>query len=143
MIVYAESSAVLSWLLDENLGPAARQVLEEAEGIVTSDLTLVEVDRAFHRARRLGALDEAKLERSVELLHLAARHWTLLRLNEAVVSRARANFPDDAIRTLDALHLATVLVARSKVPQLGLLSLDERVRRCGRALGLPILPDSL
>ncbi len=56
MIVYAESSAVFSWLLGEPAGPVVRRTLEAAEFVVASDLTLVECDRAFHRARSLGEL---------------------------------------------------------------------------------------
>ncbi|MEP7010138.1 MAG: hypothetical protein ABJC13_07430 [Acidobacteriota bacterium] len=44
MIVYAESSAVLSWLFGEPRGSEVRSILESAEFVVTSDLTLIEVD---------------------------------------------------------------------------------------------------
>jgi hypothetical protein len=46
----------------------------------------------------------------------------------------------DAIRTLDARHLSSALVASAWVTDLALLSLDERFRTTGRALGLPIEP---
>jgi hypothetical protein len=36
--------------------------------------------------------------------------------------------------------LATALVARSAVPGIALLSLDDRVRRGGRQLGFELLP---
>ena len=55
MIVYAESSAVLSWLLGEPPGPAVRRTLEAAEFVVASDLILVECDRAFHREPEIVA----------------------------------------------------------------------------------------
>jgi prevent-host-death family protein len=56
------------------------------------------------------------------------------------VERARRPFPVEPVRTLDALHLASALVASARVTDLALLSLDERVRTAGRALGLPIVP---
>jgi hypothetical protein len=40
MIVYAESSAVLSWLFGEPPGGEVRGTLEAAEFVVTSDLTV-------------------------------------------------------------------------------------------------------
>ena len=60
MIVYAESSAVLAWLLGEEAATRVRHVLEEADIVVTSDLTLVECDRVMIRAVTLGELTEAK-----------------------------------------------------------------------------------
>jgi uncharacterized protein with PIN domain len=47
--LYAESSAVLAWLLDEQTAPAVRHLLCEAEVIVASDLTLIECDRVLLR----------------------------------------------------------------------------------------------
>ena len=43
MNLYVESSAVLAWLLDEATAPAVRRLLGEAEVIVASDLTLIDV----------------------------------------------------------------------------------------------------
>jgi hypothetical protein len=57
------------------------------------------------------------------------------------VDRARRPFPGDPVRTLDAIHLASVLVARSAVAGLELLSLDERIRSVGKKLGLTLLPE--
>jgi hypothetical protein len=44
------------------------------------------------------------------------------------------------MRTLDAIHLASVLAARAAVVGLRLLSLDDRVRRAGKKLGLDLVP---
>jgi hypothetical protein len=40
--------------------------------------------------------------------------------------------------TLDAMHLASALAARSVLPDLVLLSLDERMRAAGRGLGFTL-----
>jgi hypothetical protein len=63
-----------------------------------------------------------------------------MRIEREVVDRARSPFPGEPIRTLDALHLASALVARAAVADLAVLSLDEKVRAVGRALGLPVTP---
>ena len=60
MNLYAESSAVLAWLLDEQTAPAVRRLLGEAEVIVASDLTLIECDRVLLRAVALKELTEAE-----------------------------------------------------------------------------------
>ncbi|TMI74504.1 MAG: hypothetical protein E6H05_08125 [Bacillati bacterium ANGP1] len=63
-----------------------------------------------------------------------------MRIEREVVARARSPFPGEPIRTLDALHLASAVVARAAVADLAFLSLDEKVRASGRALGLRVMP---
>ena len=140
MIVYAESSAVLSWALGESRGEAVLRYLESAEFVVTSELTLVECDRMFHRARILEELAPERIEAHRNVLLRAMAEWVFLRLDREIVEQARGPFPEDPVRSLDALHLASVLATVELIPETSLLTLDERVRRCGRALGLDVLP---
>ena len=136
MKVYAEASAVLAWLLDEPAARAVRHILRKAETVVTSELTLVECDRALERLEdRAGAL------RMGERLRRVAEHWELLRLDVNVVNRARQRFPGGPLGTVEALHLASLLVAREAMPELALLSLDEATRERGIRLGFVALPE--
>lgn len=141
MSVYAESSAVLAWLLGEEAGPRVRRLLAAADLVVASDLTVIECDRVLIRAAALGELTEAEAADRRAHLTAAASHWHLLRIHPDVVDRARQFFPGEPVRTLDAIHLASALTARSAVAGLELLSLDERVRKTGALLGLPLLPE--
>lgn len=141
MSVYAESSAVLAWLLGEEAGPRVRRLLSAADLVVASDLTVIECDRVLIRAAALGELTEAEAADRRAHLTSAASHWHLLRIHPDVVDRARQPFPGEPVRTLDAIHLASALTARSAVAGLELLSLDERVRKAGALLGLPLLPE--
>lgn len=140
MNLYAESSAVLAWLLDEPSAPEVRRLLGDAEITVASDLTLIECDRVLLRAAALGELTEADAaDRRAHVAASAAR-WHMLRIASEIVDRARQPFPGEPIRTLDAIHLASVLVGRSAVPGLRLLSLDDRVRRAAKGLGVDVVP---
>jgi predicted nucleic acid-binding protein len=138
--LYAESSAVLAWLLDEKSAADVRQSLALAEIIVASDLTLIECDRVLLRAAALGELTEAEAADRRAHLTAAASHWQILRVAPEIVERARQRFPGEPIRTLDAIHLASVLAARTAIVGLKLLSLDDRVRKAGKKLGLDIIP---
>lgn len=100
----------------------------------------MECDRALIRGQAIGALQESDARRLHRILAETAEHWNVMRIQREVVERARSPFPGEPIRTLDALHLASALVARSAVEDLALVSLDERVRAAGRALGLRVLP---
>lgn len=138
--LYAESSAVLAWLLGEPDGQPVAAALREARAVVASDLTPLECERALIRAWATGLISEAERADQSAALAAVASHWTVLRVDEEVIVRARRPFPIEPVRTLDALHLASALVARSAVPGLQLLSLDQRVRENGARLGFDTVP---
>jgi PIN domain len=138
--LYAESSAVLAWLLDEPSAATVRQLLGVSEITVSSDLTLIECDRVLLRAVALKELTEAEAADRRAHLAVAAAHWQILRIAPEIVDRARHPFPGEPIRTLDAIHLASLMVGRSAVRGLGLLSLDDRVRKAAKGLGVDIVP---
>ena len=140
MSLYAESSAVLAWLLDEDSGAAVRESLAAEPLVVASDLTLIECDRVLQRAAALGELSEADAADRRAHLNRVASHWTLLRIGPEVVERARQPFPGEPIRTLDAIHLATLLVVRSGLAALALLSLDRRLRSAAGRMGIELRP---
>lgn len=140
MKIYAESSAVLAWLLGQGDGPRAREVLARAELVMASDLTLLESDRVLVRAVALGEIEEAAAADRRARLNEAAAHWHILRLSAEMIDRARRPFPAEPIRTLDALHLAAALTARSSVAGVELFSLDPRIRRSGELLGFRLQP---
>jgi hypothetical protein len=110
--------------------------------VVTSDLTLVECDRAILRARMLGVLSDSEAAHVARALTTATGSWNLLRVDRDVVERARRPFPAEPLRTLDALHVASAMVARSAVVGLSVLSLDRRVREAAAELGFPIVPET-
>ncbi|HLE85746.1 MAG TPA: PIN domain-containing protein [Thermoanaerobaculia bacterium] len=141
MNLYAESSAVLSWLLGEPAGETVREILATAEIVLTSELTLIECDRALHRGRALEEISEANANERRATLAEAGAAWHRLKIDAAVVARAREPFPVEPIRTLDALHLASALEAAAAVPEIRLLALDRRVRECGAALGFRLAPE--
>jgi predicted nucleic acid-binding protein len=138
--LYAESSAVLAWLLGEDAAPRVRDLLSRAELVIASDLTVLECDRVLIRAVALGEVDEAVAADRRAHLNAAAAHWHMLRMSAEIVDRARQPFPAEPIRTLDALHLASALAARAGVAGVELLSLDDRVRRAGQQLGFRLQP---
>ncbi|HVH70727.1 MAG TPA: PIN domain-containing protein, partial [Candidatus Dormibacteraeota bacterium] len=101
MNIYAESSAVLAWLLGEESGQTVRETLRHAEVVMTSDLTLVECDRVLIRAVKMGEIDEGAAADRRAHLNAAAGHWHLCRVSAEIVDRARHPFPTEPIRTLD------------------------------------------
>ena len=142
MTLYAESSAVLSWLLGQPLGNEVWRALQGAEGVFASELTLIETDRTLHRLTATGRLAFPDATATRARLEGAASTWFVHRITPRVVDRSRGAFPREPIRSLDAIHLATALVIRDLQPDLTVLSLDQRLRENAVALGFEVLPDA-
>lgn len=140
MIVYAETSAVLCWLLGEAREADVRAGLGEAERVVASTLTGLECARALARGVATGRLGEADELAALKLLDLAAASWVTVGMTDRVLDRARARFPHEPVRTLDALHLATALLTAQVHSDLTVLSLDDRVRANAAGLSLSVAP---
>ena len=140
MTLYAESSAVLAWLLGEPGGHHVRDLLQRAQLVMASDLLLIECDRVLIRAVTFGDIPEAAATERRFHLNAAAARWHIFRLGPAIVERARRPFRDEPIRGLDAIHLASALAARSAIPDVELLTLDQRIRQAAKHLGFMIQP---
>src|SRR5689334_23084615 len=112
MNLYAESSAVLGWLLAETHGIEAQQLLASAEVVSCSDLTLIECGRVLVRATFLGKLSETEAADCQRQLSVAAHYWNVFRISTEIVERVQRPFPKEPIRSLDAIHLASALAAR-------------------------------
>lgn len=140
MIVYAESSAVLSWLLAEPRGAAVEEVLGAADHIVTSILTDMECARALIRGASLGAISRGQATALLRQWRDCREGWNLVEIGTRVAERASAPFPLEPIRTLDAIHVASAVLVRDEVGEVAMLSFDERVRSNAAALGMPLLP---
>ena len=140
MTVYAESSSVLRWLLDEARADEIHGLLRGATKVVCSRLTLVETRRVIRRAVAETLLDEVGSTAILEVLARAAAAWAVLEISRDVAERAEGSFPIEPVRTLDALHLASALLLRQALPDLRLLSSDDRVRANGRRLGFEVVP---
>ena len=140
MIVYAETSAVLSWLLHEPASEPVRTALTNAEMVVTSRLTVVECSRALHRARRAERLSDEGMLVAQRLLDEASDTWVIMDLVGDVPARAARPFPKEPLRTLDALHVASAAVFHEALGVVNVLTLDDRVRTNTLALGITVLP---
>jgi predicted nucleic acid-binding protein len=126
--LYLDTSAILRAIVEAGSSPDVETRLRDAPVLVTSRLSQVEASRAFHRLRQVGAAPEPKLadaEREIAALWARCELWEL---TAAVCEMARNVAPAKALRALDALHLATFVLARREIVGLVLLTVDERLQ---------------
>lgn len=126
--LYLDTSAVLRAVLENGTSPEIEARIAAAPALVTSRLSLVESSRALHRLRQVGEVSEAKLadaEREIGAVWARCELWEL---TPSVCDRARRVAPGKPLRTLDALHLATFVLAREKIEGLALVTVDNRLQ---------------
>jgi predicted nucleic acid-binding protein len=138
--LYAESSAVLEWLLGTERGPSVLAALSAAEWVVASELTTAEVARALRRLTATGQLTPENRSEIYALYMSAAAHWVFWGIDNAILSRSGEEFGVEPVRTLDAIHLATVAAFSAEVEPVVVCSLDKRVRINAKTLGLQVSP---
>lgn len=123
-MIYLDTSAALAMLLAENRKPPARIW---AEPLVASRLLEYEIWTRIH-ARGLAESHSGPA-------HAILERVTLIELSPSVLQRALEPFPV-AVRTLDALHLATASYLASVRQKLLVATFDTRMRQAAQALGL-------
>jgi len=127
-VLYLDTSAVLRATLESGMTPELEEQIHAAEALVTSRLSLVESARALLRARELYRISEEQLadvQRELDEVWARCEIWEL---TASVCDAACVVAPRRALRALDALHLATYLAARRRIPELELVTVDERLR---------------
>jgi uncharacterized protein len=125
-VIYVDSSIALAHLFGEARSPPA---LFWAEPLTSSKLLEYEV---WNRIHAYG-LTDSHSEAARALL------WrvTLVEMDERVLARASEPLPV-RVRTLDALHLATMVFVQARRQTLELASYDARLVAGARALGISL-----
>jgi predicted nucleic acid-binding protein len=133
--VYLDSSVILRVVLGES------GVLREWSRItlaVTSEVARVECLRTLDRMRLAGALQDRELARrratTLELLDAVQA----IRINRAVLDKASEPFPT-LVRSLDAIHLASALLARTSIAALRFATHDAPMATAALAMGLKVI----
>jgi uncharacterized protein len=124
-LAYVDASALAKLILDEaDAGPMRRWYIE-AERIACSIVGLVETRRAVVRK-----VDEP------ERLDTILRTVVSIGLDDTI-ARVAAALPPKALRTLDAIHLASALGLIGELD--AFVTYDDRLADAARAVGLPVI----
>jgi predicted nucleic acid-binding protein len=125
--LYLDTSSVLRAVLEAGTSPDVEERIEAARVLVTSRLSLVETARTLVRLRLHAGLSEARLADAEREIAEVWGRCELWEITPPVCDTARVVAPGKALRTLDAIHLATFVLARRRIAGLELLTVDERL----------------
>ena len=125
-MIYIDSSVALAYLLAEARSAPASLWLEN---VTSSALLEYEIWNRVHALGRASSLVDAVRD----LLNRIG----LVEMDRSALARALESWPRP-IRTLDALHLATLLFIRARGSEIELASYDNRLLATAQALGIAI-----
>ena len=127
-MIYIDTSVALAHLFAEDRAPPKSFWSEQ---LVSSRLLAYEIWTRIHArgdVREYGPLSEKLLD-----------EVTLTDLSSPALARALEPFPLE-LRTLDALHVSTMVWLRSEAFDISLATYDRRMRECAHALGFALYP---
>lgn len=134
MNVYVDSSVLLRVVLGER---GRLRIWSKIENPVSSELIRLECLRTIDRARtRLGLPDVEVSRHRAEVLE-TIEAFDLIELDSSVLERASEPFPT-TMGSLDAIHLASALLARPEFDDLALATHDGELATAGRAVGFQV-----
>ena len=133
---YIESSALVAALLEQDA--EALKSLRARARQITSALTLAEAARAIVRARVGERLTPDAERAAVRALRRFERRCYVVAVTDDVLARVRRPFPVEPVRTLDAVHIATVELLAEPPQLMSIVTRDHRVRENAKALGYSV-----
>jgi predicted nucleic acid-binding protein len=133
--VYVDSSTLLRVILKEPGAPASWSRISMP---VSSELIRVECLRTVDRARLRLSLQHGEVARRRSERLEAIGSFAFIELDGRVLARASEPFPT-LLRTLEAIHLASALLARQHIPDRRFATHDSELGLAARAVGFELL----
>ena len=130
--LYLDTSVALRMVLEGSADQAEQSQIDAAAVLVTSRLALVEAGRSLIRLRAAGQVSEellADAARGLDDLWARCHVWEI---TANICDTAVRVAPTKSLRSLDAIHLATYVLARRRIEGLELLTSDHRLADAAR-----------
>jgi predicted nucleic acid-binding protein len=136
--LYIESSAILKWLFSEPGSNDVINLINKSGIVVSSTLSIIETKRAVLRAENQQFITAAEASKLKGLFSNTILDWSFVEMTEEIRERALLLFPVEPVRSLDAIHLASMLELLIIYPDMTVLSFDQRIIENLEPLGLTI-----
>jgi predicted nucleic acid-binding protein len=132
-----DTSAIVPLLITEPQSEAMRAALAEDPMIVTAAVTPIEITGALWRRRHRGELSVAAHHDAEVAFANLSRRWREVALSVLVTEAALRVLTRHLLRSLDAIQLASAIVAAGNPQHLPFVTLDKRLEAIARAEGFP------
>lgn len=116
---------------------------EKEHKLVTSTLTLLEVTAALRRIQKGGLLSTKDFQRAISIFSKETDNISLRPLGEEILTKAIHVVMDHALRTADAIHLATAIEVQDIMSPFDesiiLLTNDKEMFRAAKMEGIKVM----
>jgi predicted nucleic acid-binding protein len=130
---YVETSALVAAALE---GDQSAVVAIRGEGMrIASALTLAETRRTFVVAGIRGRLTPQQLRTRLSWLRRFERVCEIVDITPSILARLGRPFPVEPVRSLDAIHMATVETIEEDPALIAIVTRDHRIAENARAMG--------
>lgn len=137
MIAYVDTSALVKLYVSEVGSPEAREKLDRANSLATSQVTYVEVRAAIARRAREGDVSLEAKEELLSTLEADWEHYAVVAVSNPLCRLAAELCDRHPLRGVDALHLASALTVKVQSGQpVMFLCFDEKLRSAAHEEGL-------
>lgn len=138
-LAYFDTSVLVKQYLREPGSIRARALLR-VHRLLSSVLTPLEAISALGRRRADGDVGERDFAAIMARMRLDRAYWELVEVTEPVLSRAEALIERRAVRTLDAIHVASAVTVQGafRAP-LPFVTADARQREVAQAEALEVI----
>ena len=126
---YVDASALVKLVVEEPGSAAMLRWYVESETVVTSRIGIIETSRASRRTTH----DPERLRRVLDSIAVIEC--------DAFIGDSASGIAPPAVRTLDAIHVATALALRGTLD--AFVTYDERLAVAAREAGLPVVVPAL
>lgn len=130
---YVETSALVAAGLE---GDATAVRAIRGEGLrIASALTFAETRRTLAVAVVRGRISQQQLRSRLAWLRRFERVCEIVDISSSVLARLGRRFPVEPVRSLDAIHLATVETVETDPALVAIVTRDRRIRENAIAMG--------
>ncbi len=134
MMLFFDSSALFKRYLEEEGSETVHDLCTDADAIGVSALCFPEILSAAQRLKREGRITPGEALRVKETLRADLATASVMGLNESVIERAGELLEANALKALDAIHVATAVEAKVDL----FVSGDEQQIKAARKAGLKV-----
>ncbi len=136
---YFDSSVLVKNYVEESGSARARRLIRKYR-FLSSILAPLELIAALSRRRASGDLDEEAFSSRVLLIGRNRAYWKLLQISQQVTNRAEKIVQESAVRTLDAIHLASAMEFQTAIgKEVPFVTADGRQRDTAERYALNIV----
>lgn len=133
---YVETSALVAAGLE---GDATAVRAIRGEGLrIASALTFAETRRTLAVAVVRGRISQQQLRSRLAWLRRFERVCEIVDISSSVLARLGRRFPVEPVRSLDAIHLATVETVETDPSLVAIVTRDRRIRENAIAMGYAV-----